>query len=220
VQLAVGYFDAGDMPAARRNINAALDLDRRNSDAHNILALIFQTEGDLDLAEDNFRRAISLDRNNSRARNNYAALLFAADRYREAYEQLQRVTQDVNYEGRSIAFENLGRASLRIERREDAEAAFRRALQLNSNLYISALELAAIESDRQNWQLARSFFQQYMTSVDFFNVPHTPRALLTGIRIEQQFGNTDLVQRFGLILNTLYQDSPEFQIYQRLSNAN
>ena len=220
IQLAIGYYDAGDMTGARRNINNALRLDNRNSNAYNVLALVFQTEGDLDLAEENFLEAINLDRDNSRARNNYAALLFAADRYREAYEQLQRVTQDVNYEGRGIAFENLGRAALRIDRPDDAAAAFRRALQINSNLYISALELAILEADRQNWQVARNFFQQYMTTADFYNIPHTPRALLAGIKIEQQFQNQDLVQRFGLILSTLYQDSPEYLMYQRMSNAN
>ncbi len=220
IQLAVGYYDAGDLTGARRNINNALEIDDRNSDAHNILALIFQTEGDLDLAEENFRRAITLNRDNSRARNNYAALLFAANRHREAYEQLQRVTQDVNYEGRGMAFENLGRSALRIDRREDAATAFRRALQINSNLYISALELAILESEQENWQAARSYFQQYMTSADFFNIPHTPRALLAGIQIEQQFQNADLVRRFGLILSTLYQDSPEYLMYQRMSNAN
>ena len=220
VQLAVGYYDAGDMAGARRNINNALRLDSRNSNAYNVLALIFQTEGDLDLAEENFQRAISLDRDNSRARNNYAALLFTADRYREAYEQLQRVTQDVNYEGRAIAFENLGRAALRLGRTDDAVIAFRRALQINSNLYISALELAIIEADRSDWQSARSYFQQYMTTANFYNIAHTPRALLAGIQIEQQFQNTDLVQRFGLILSTLYQDSPEYILYQRMSDAN
>ncbi len=220
IQLAVGYFDAGDLSGARRNVNNAIAIDSRNSDAHNILALIFQTEGDIDLAEENFRRAISLDRDNSRARNNYAALLFAADRHREAYEQLQRVTQDVNYEGRGMAFENLGRSALRIDRKEDAVAAFRRALQLNANLYISALELAILEADMENWQVARSYFQQYMTSADFFNIPHTPRALLAGIQIEQRFQNTDMVRRFGLLLTTLYQDSPEYLMYQRMNNAN
>lgn len=220
VQLAIGYYDAGDNAGARRNINNALRLDNRNSGAYNVLALIFQAEGDLDLAEENFQRSISLNRDNSRARNNYAALLFAGDRYREAYEQLQRVTQDVNYEGRGVAFENLGRAALRINRPDDAVAAFRRALQINSNLYVSALELAILEADRQNWESARSFFQQYMTTVDFYNIPHTPRALLAGIQIEKQFQNSDLVQRFGLILSTLYQDSPEYLMYQRMSDDN
>lgn len=220
VQLAIGYYDAGDMAGARRHINNALALDDRNSDIYNIRALVFQSEGDLDLAEENFQRAISLDRENSRARNNYAALLFSANRYDEAYEQLERVTQDVNYQGRAIAFENLGRAALRMTRQEDAREAFRRALQLNSNLYISALELAIIESNLENWEISRRFFQQYMTTVNFYNIPHTPRALLAGIQIEGRFQNRELVDGFTRILTTMYRDSPEYLMYQRLSDAN
>lgn len=220
VQLATGYYDAGDMIGARRHINNALELDARNSSIYNVQALIFQSEGDIELAEENFQRAISLDRGNSRARNNYAALLFEANRYREAYEQLEIVTRDVNYTSRDIAFENLGRAALRIDGIDDARVAFRRALQLNSNLYVSSLELAILEADIGNWQSARRFFQQYMTTVDFYNVPHTPRALLAGIKIEGEFRNADLVEGFTRILTTLYKDSPEYLMYQRLSDAN
>jgi len=220
VKLATGYYDAGDMRGARRHINNALELDDRISSIYNILALVFQSEGDIDLAEENFLRAINLDRDNSRARNNYAALLFESNRYREAYDQLQRVTDDVNYTNRGIAFENLGRAALRIDRSTDARVAFRRALQLNSNLYVSALELAILEADVENWQSARRFFQQYMTTVDFYNIPHTPRALLAGIQIEGEFRNAELVDGFTRILTTLYKDSPEYLLYQRLSNAN
>ena len=85
---------------------------------------------------------------------------------------------------------------------------------------MSALELAILESDVGNWQSARRFFQQYMTTVDFYNIPHTPRALLAGIKIEGEFQNSELVNGFTRILTTLYKDSPEYLMYQRLSDAN
>ena len=49
---------------------------------------------------------------------------------------------------------------------------------------------------------------------DFFT-----RALLAGIQIEGHYDNQELVDNFVLILGTLYQSSPEYEIYQRLSNA-
>jgi type IV pilus assembly protein PilF len=220
IQLALAYYDADDTTGARRHINNALRLGDRNSRIYNVMALIYQREGDLGLAEENFERAISLDRENSRARNNYAALLFSMERYREAYEQLQRVTQDTTYEGRAIAFENLGRSALRLGRIDDAEAAFERGLQLNANLYVTALELAIIKADEENWPEARRNFQRYLTIVSFFNIPHTPRALLAGIQIEGKFQNASAVQDYTLILTTLYQDSPEYLLYQRTLNAN
>jgi Tfp pilus assembly protein PilF len=103
----------------------------------------------------------------------------------------------------------------------DAETAFQRALQLNSNLYISAVELALLLAQREDWQGARFAFQRYLTTTDFYGIPHTPRALLAGITIEGYFQNLDLVNDFTRILTTLYRDSPEYAaLQQRLSDAN
>lgn len=218
IKLAAGYYDANDMAGARRNVNNALRLDSRNSAAFTTLAMIFQREGDVELAKENFRRAISLDRNNSRARNNYAALSFSEQEYEEAMAQLEVVVTDSTYEGRATAFENLGRSALMLDKKEEAAVAFQRALQLNSNLYLSSLELARIRFEQDNWQAARLAFNQYLTTVAFYNLPHSPKALLAGILIEGKFQNQKLVRDFSLILTSLYQDSPEYLIYQALQN--
>lgn len=220
IQLAVAYFDAGDLAGARRHINNAIQINDRNTSIYNVLALIFQQEGDLELAEENFERAIRLDRSNSRARNNYAALLFSQGKFEEAYEQLVIVTEDTMYEGRAIAFENLGRSAIRLGKTLEAELAFQRALQLNGNLYVSAVELAILRADREDWAGARNAFQRYLTTADFYNIPHTPRALLAGISIESRFQNQDLVRDFTRILTTLYRESPEYEAFLELSDVN
>ena len=133
VQLAIGYYEAGDMSAARRNINNALALNNRSSAAYNVLALVLQREGDVQLARDSFERALELDSKNSRARNNYAALLFDIGEFEQSYRQLETVANDTSYESRDLAFQNLGLSAQRTDRPERAEYAFERALQLNSN---------------------------------------------------------------------------------------
>ena len=220
VQLALAYYEADDMVGARRHVNNALAISDKHADVYDMLALISQREGDLDLAEENFRRAVRLDRDNSRVRNNYAALLFGLQRFEAAYEQLQLVANDTGYDGRAIAFENLGRAAVRLDRNRDAENAFSRALQLNGNLYISALELAILKSKRDDFNGARQNFQQYLTIVDVYKIPHTPRALLAGIELGKQFNQQKMVDDFALILTTLYQESPEYQTYRSLTDAN
>lgn len=223
IRLAIAYFDANELGGARSHINNALAIDDRNSEIYSILALIFQREGDLVLAEENFQRSIRLDRNNARARNNYAALLFDLERYQDAYDQLERVVANTGYGGRAIAFENFGRSALLLDREEEAENAFRRALQFNRNLYVSELELALIKLNQQDWNAARANYRSYLNIVELNSVPHTPKALLAGIQIEGHFQNQKLVDDFALILTTLYQTSPEYQTYQtyqRLFNAN
>ena len=220
VQLALAYFDNDDMSGARRHVTNALDIDNRTSDAYMVLAMILQREGDLELADSNFRRAISLNRSNSRARNNYAAMLFSHGRFRESYEQLEVVANDTSYEGRALAFEGLGRSALRLDRKDAARSAFLRALQLNSNLYISALELALLYFEEQDYPRARQFYRNYLTIVEFAQLPHTPRALLASIQIEGHFQNNELVEDFSLVLSTLYPNSPEYQTFRELSDAN
>jgi type IV pilus assembly protein PilF len=220
VNLAVGYYDVNDMAGARRNISNALKVDDRNSTIYNVLALILQREGDIRLAQETFERAISLDGDNARARNNYAALLFSIQDFQEAYDQLEQVVSDSMYEGRAIAFENLGRSALMIGKIDEATNAFQRALQLNSNLYLSALELSIIRLNRNDLPGARSAFTQYLTIVGFYKITHPPKALLAGIKIESSFNNQKLVDEFSMLLMTLYQDTPEYKTYLELTNAN
>ena len=220
IQLAVAYYDANDMANARRHINNALAIDQRNSEVFNILALVHQQEGDIDLADEVFRRAIRLDSSNSRARNNYAAFLFGQQRYIEAYEQLETVANDTSYEGRAIAFENLGRSALQLGNFEDAANAFERALQLNGNLYVSTLELSQIRLDQGDYANARRLYNQYLTTKEFYSIPHTPKSLWVGIQVEGYYQNDEVVDGYVRLLTALYQDSPEFQLYQNLVNGN
>lgn len=220
IQLAVAYYDANDMAGARRHINNALALDPRNSEVYNVLALVHQREGDLDLADDSFQRSIRLDPDNSRARNNYAAFLFNQQRYADAYQQLEIVTEDTGYEGRPIAFENLGRSAQRLQDAAAAERAFERALQLNGNLYVSALELAQMRFDRGDYASARTLYNQYLTTKNFLGIPHAPRSLWVGIQVESHFQNRDAVDGYVRLLTALYQDSPEYQLYQNFVNDN
>ncbi|PCJ23244.1 MAG: type IV pilus biogenesis/stability protein PilW [SAR86 cluster bacterium] len=219
VQLALAYYDAGDMIGARRHVGNVMAIDDNNSEIHMVLALIFQREGDIDLADENFRRAIRLNGENSRARNNYAVMLFSQERFPEAITQLEQVVNNTDYEGRAVAFESLGRTALRVNRISDAQRAFERALQLNSNLYIASLELALLHFGQQDFASARAVFQSYLTTAQFNDIPHSPRALLAGIQIEGHFNNQKIVDDFTLILRTLFQSSPEYQAYQRLDDA-
>ena len=219
IQLVLGYFDNNDMPGGRRHVNNALDIDNRITDCYIFLAMVFQSEGDLDLADSNFLRAINLDQDNSRARYNYSAMLFSQEHFRESYEQLERVASDASYKGRSLVFEGLGRSALRLGRQEDAKAAFQRALQLNENLFIAPLELALVYFDQQDYPLARQYYQNYLTTIAFLQLPHTPRALLASNKIEGYFQNVEFVENFSLVLTTRYPTSPEFQTFQRLSDA-
>ena len=68
--------------------------------------------------------------------------------------------------------------AVRLNRLEEAEVALTRAIQLNSNLYTSSVELAPLRFKRVDWPGARQAFRLYLTTTEFYSLPHTSRALL------------------------------------------
>ena len=172
IQLAVAYFDAGDMPYALRHRNKALEIGPRNSEAFKVLAQISPREGNLKLATAKLQRAVRLNQENLRARNNYAALPFLMEDYEDAY--------------------------------------FMRALTLNSIMSALSIELALLDMQRGSWPGARQVSRQFLTTTEFYSLPHIPRALLAGIPKESRFNNHKLVDDFTRIPTSRSQEFSEY----------
>lgn len=216
IALARGYLDQGDLASAKRHLNNAAGINRNNAEIHSIWGLVYAREGETDLADESFRRSLRIDSNNSQARNNYAAFLFAAGRFEDAYRQLEIVVRDTQYPARAQAFENLGFAALRVERIDEAEAAFLRALKLNPNQVRSVLELAAINLVQQEFEQATRYYRNYLTVLAFYNQAQSARSLWIGIQLALAAGNDAERQAYAAELEAAYRTSPEFALYQQL----
>lgn len=216
LQLALGYVEQQDFNQARRHLNNAVEIDPNNSDIYGIWGLVYTLEGDLNLADESFLRALRLNSGNSQVRNNYAAFLFSNGRFQAAYDQLETVVEDTEYAGRPQAFENMGLAALQLNQLDDAEYAFTRALQLNSNRIRSTLELTDIYLQRGNIQDAGRYYQSFLTLRQFFNVQQSARSLWIGIKLEQARGMNTQMLEYGSSLVELYPDSAERTLYQQL----
>jgi type IV pilus assembly protein PilF len=216
IQLATGYLEQNDLANAKRHLENAARYDSNNSEVMAIWGLVYSKEGEDDLADESFRRSLRINSGNSKARNNYAAFLFAIGRYQDAFDQLQRVVQDTEYPARPQAFENLGLAALRLNRAEDAENAFSRALQLNSSMLRSSLELASLNLDRNDVLQARAYYRNFLTLLQLYNTGQNARSLWTGIRLEAAMGNIDNVKRYGAMLESAFASTPEYQAYVSL----
>jgi type IV pilus assembly protein PilF len=222
IQLATGYIEQGDMPNARRHLNNAARLDANSSEVFALWGLVYSREGEPELADESFRRALRVNPANSQARNNYAAFLFAEERFEDAYEQLEAVVEDTMYTSRAQAFENLGLAALRLNRAADAEYAFGRAVQLNDRLLRSSLELASLNVQKQPPDVlqARAYYRNYLTLLQLFSYPQTARGLWVGIQLENALGNDANVSQYGTQLEAGFRASPEYQLYRQLLDTN
>jgi len=218
LQLALGYVGQQDLSQARRHLANAAEIDPDNSDMYGVWGLVYSIEGDLGLADDSFLLALRMDSGNSQVRNNYAAFLFANGHFQAAYDQLEEVVEDTEYAGRPQAFENMGLAALQLNRLDDAQYAFIRALQLNSNRIRSTLELVDINLQQGNIPEAERYYQSFSTMREFFNIQQSPRSLWIGIKLEQARGMNNRMSEYGATLAELYPDSTEYALYQQLLN--
>ncbi|HTQ99975.1 MAG TPA: type IV pilus biogenesis/stability protein PilW [Candidatus Acidoferrum sp.] len=219
IKLANGYLEQNDLVNSKRHLANAAKLDPNNSEIQGIWGLVYAREGEADLADKSFEKALRLDPKNSKARNNYAAFLFASNRYEDAYKQLEKVVEDTQYEARPQAFENLGLAALRLNRPKDAETAFTRAVQLDSTKLRSTLELCGLSLARNDPKQAQAQYRRYLTLLQLYNVPQNARGLWIGVQLEASLGNRDNARTYGKQLQTNFASAPETRLYEQLADS-
>lgn len=212
VAIAAQYLQKGENEQAQRHLNRALELDPKSAEAHNILAVLLEKEGDKKSAEKHFRKAVELRPDYSQARNNYGAFLYKKGDYAGSVVQYEKVVTDLGYDKRDLAFEGLGRASLKTGNKDRAESAFTRALRINPDLPMASLELAALLADKGSAPEARKYYQHYQSLTE--GQVQNARGLWLGIRLERVFGDKNALASYELALKKLYPTSEEYKAYQ------
>ncbi len=216
-QLAVEYLKSGDLDAAKRALDQALEKNPRDAQANMMMGVLLQQEGskaNMEKADSYFRRAISEEPKNAQARNNYGTYLYQVERYNDALEQLKIAGSTLGYDQRSRALENAGRIYLKLGDVANAEKTFKQALQANRDSYISMLELAEIFYLNQQTAAASQMYEQFVRAAGQQN--QGARALWIGIRTARASGDKMGMQVLVNQLRALYPDSPEYQRYLQL----
>lgn len=210
VEAARSYLQQGNYEAAKRHLKNALAIDDRNADVHEAMAQVFWQTGELDQADEHFRRALSADSNNSRIRNNYAAFLYSQKRYRDAEEQLLKVTTDLMYERRADAFINLGRVQLKMKNYAAAKDTLERALLMQRNNPETIFSLAEVYYQLGDIEKSQESYAVYRQQVP------TPSAesLWLGIRLAEKNRDSDTVASYALALKNLFPRSEEYSEYK------
>ena len=216
-QLAAEYIRSGDLDAAKRALDQALEVEPRDSTANMMMGVLLQREGsklNMEKADAYFKRAISKDPKNAQARNNYGTYLYQLERYNDAIEQFSIAGATLGYDQRYRALENLGRIYLKIGDVANAEKTFKQALQVNRDSIISMIELSEIFYLQQNFPAASQLYEQYVRMVGQKN--QGARALWIGIRVARANGDNMGMQVLVNQLRALFPESQEYQRYLQL----
>jgi len=210
VQAALDYLRQGDTKNAQRHLKKALALDKDSPKVHQALALTMEMDGEFELARQNFKTALRLDPDFTQARNNYAAFLFRRGEYKEACEQMHKVTDDALYDNRTAAFANLGVCEQKLGQTDAAEIAFKRAVAMDHTYTPALIELASINLEKGDYPAAQSYYDDYRTLTK-----QTARSLWIGIRLADHFGDKNSLASYALALRNLYPHSAEYQAYRK-----
>ncbi|GHB22633.1 type IV pilus biogenesis/stability protein PilW [Salinicola rhizosphaerae] len=169
-RLGKAYLAENNQPRAQQALEHALELDPGDGDALEGLALLYQRQREFELADTFFQRALEAAPETTRIRNNYAALLYQLKRYAAACEQLDIASQDITYTNRAQLFANLGQCRMTTNDIDAAQAAYRRALDINGSDARSLLALAEIDhtqgDDERAWERLQRYFTVAGTSAD------------------------------------------------------
>lgn len=128
---------------ARRDLQRALQRDPHNKEAHKVMGMLYAEQGLDDLAVDSFRQAMEVgsDADDDTARIVLAAALMRLGLYEEAGRHFEILAG--NDPLNADAWFNHGQSLRAQDRKDEAIAAFRRALELKPDLEVAREALIA-----------------------------------------------------------------------------
>lgn len=164
----LGYYDLcerarsavaeGDLSAARRHFEQALELDPDSVEAHYGIGTVCHLLKDVTAAIDHFEEVRRIDPTHAGAAINLGALCIAQGRYQEAVQHLQRgIRLDPK---RSEGYYNLGIAYRKMGNDELAIQAYREAHHLNPRMAEACYNLANTYFDLQRYDQAEVYYRR------------------------------------------------------------
>jgi len=166
--------------------------------------LLFQIDGEFDLAETHFRKSLREDRNFSQGRNNYARILYMQGGFREARDQYELASNDVNYRLRPESFICLAMTEKVLGNTDEAEAILLRALTLAPRSGTAALELTKLKYDQSDYVTAKSYLDRFEATS-----PSSPSSLELDIKLAEQFGDKEAYETFTMAQKNMFPNSRE-----------
>ncbi len=215
--IAAQYIQSGDLDAAQRHLQQALEANPRSAAAHNMMGVLLQTEGsavNLRRAEESYRKAIDLEPNFAQAYNNYGVFLFKQQRYAEALQRFEVAGATLGYDGRASALENLGRTALQVGSPERAKSAFEQAIRADRDSIGARYELAQLLLDQGKLTESNRWFNEYRQLLR--RTPLDAGGLWLGMRLARLQQDQNRLQEYALQLQQRYPASEQYQRYLKI----
>lgn len=210
LELAIGYFEAGQTTVALDEIKQALTADPSYAEAYNLRGLVYMRLEDAGLAEDSFRRSIAINPREANTLHNYGWLLCQQNRYGDAAQQFAQALAVPGYTDRAKTLMTQGVCLLKAGDRAGAERSLTEAYELDAGNPVVGFNLASILWQRD--ELSRAQF--YIRRVN--NGPSAnAETLWLGIKIERKLNNREALAQLVGQLQRRFPQSREAIAYER-----
>ena len=206
LQMGVRYMDLGMLDVAKEKLQTAYDLDSRNPEVLNAMAVFYERIKDNEKAEDFYESALGKDPDNYSIKNNFGRFLCDRGNQEKGMALLQESLQSAMNNRHWLAESNLGQCLLLQNNRLQAEEYFRKALQSNPEYAPALKEMLKLSYDNQQYMSARAFLERYMAVAK-----HTPDTLWYAFQTERALGNYATADEYKEQLLNTFPTSKEAQ---------
>ncbi len=210
LELAIGYFQAGQTTVALDEIKQALTADPSFADAYNLRGLIYMRLDDAGMAEDSFRRAIALNPREPNTLHNYGWLLCQQKRYGDAAQQFSAALAVPNFSERAKSLMTQGVCQMQSGQRPEAERSLLQAYEIDAGNPVIGYNLAVLLTQREDWSRAQFYIRRVNNSPSA-----NAETLWLGIKIERKLGNREAMAQLGGQLQRRFPQSREATAYER-----
>lgn len=206
LQLGLIYLSQKDLPAARRNLQRALQDAPKDYRVLLAMARLYQQEGDSAMAQHYFQTALTYAPENNHALNNYGAFLCGLGQYDAAHQQFTLAAQQNSAAARADSQERAGYCYLQQGNYPAAQQALLQALQSDRQKANVLLAEANKHLERQEPEQTRLLLEVYHHSA-----PATAESLWLEIRFAALEQRTVDKERYGQQLAQNFPQSIQYQ---------
>jgi type IV pilus assembly protein PilF len=210
LELAIGYFEAGQPTVALDEIKQALSADPNYAEAYNLRGLVYMRLDDAGLAEDSFRRSIAINPRDPDTLHNYGWLLCQQNRFADSTQQFSQALAIPSYADRSKTLMTQGVCQLKAGDRGGAERTLTQAYEIDAGNPVVGFNLASILWQREEVSRAQFYIRRVNNSQSA-----NAETLWLGIKIERKLGNREALAQLAGQLQRRFPQSREALAYER-----
>ncbi len=177
LDLGIAYLQKGNLSSAKDKLERARQQDPRSTAVRSAVALLYARLGEIGRADGEFREALRMAPKDPELMNNYAVFLCGHERAAEGVALFRQAAASPTYRTPWAALTNAGVCLRNSNHLPEAEAQFKRALEIKPGHAEAVYQLADLEYAQNKTAAAYDRISRYVAA----NIP-TPELLYLGWR--------------------------------------